>query len=491
MPTERDLTDQLRTFAETLEVPAHLEQAVQNACESYTKRHVRRTVRPGRILMGTIGTLLVLGGGTIASGFASPRIAHVLKQLPVIGGVADALFASDNPSVLRAVEHGFNIPINQSMTRGGITLTVTNAYFGPGQLFIGMTESFAKYLKTHPRILLHRVQILIDGKKPLTWGDEFSPLKNGAYAGDVNLRYLPAQLPNTVTATIRIPQIGQVAGNWTFTVRLSRRSANAATKTMVVDVSKRHGDVAWRINRVAISPATVSMYGDITVPGRVYPDFFIRSAIQADSWFGGGPGNMKLVNRTAAASTWSFTLRAGRPATLGSSVSIEPGFYAQSIPVPVPGISKTFANGEYTFLPGTNEQMTVTGIRVDKSVFRVYYTTAGDQYEKRNFYNLALSNMKGGRINLGWEMEYPSGFRIVSRTKHMAELIFRRTGNWTDRSLSYYPPDLPANPLLNQNVNRNGVSHSTAHALGLPVDAPALAPGLILRVPLGSHIHVK
>lgn len=48
----------------------------------------------------------------VQEGYASPRAARVLEHVPILGDVADALFAGANPGVEEAVKHGFNIPIN-------------------------------------------------------------------------------------------------------------------------------------------------------------------------------------------------------------------------------------------------------------------------------------------------------------------------------------------------------------------------------------------
>ena len=437
MFTERDLKDEIEAYAKSTMVPETMEARVRLGYEKILlQRGKSFRVRQGLV---SGGLSLAVVGGAVISGYASPRAARALRHIPILGGVADALFAGANPGVEHAVKHGFNIPINKSIIHGGITLTATNAYFGPNQLWIGLTQTFAKNLDVHPRIRLAKMELDVDGKEISPVQSEFRPVANGSFVGDIGTYKLPKGLPNTITATVRIHKMGNIVSNdWTITMQLSRSTSEAATKTYGVDAAASHDGTSWTITKVTQTPATAYLKGQITIPGRVAPNqWMIASPNSPSTVLFNVPQAMKLIRSTATSSTWSFSTSVSRTSALGSFVTLEPVFTSMDINVPIPKASTSFDMKPYVFFPSTSEQLRVTGMDVSKSAIRVTYTTAGAQYLKPNFYHLALEYAKKGSDMLGG-LAFPTTHRIINRQQHEAEIVFSRPADMTTSWLTYH-----------------------------------------------------
>lgn len=466
MSTERDLMNQLRAVADSVAAPAELEMKVKREYERWVNGRDRQKHRPRTILLSSIASLTVLAGGTIAWGYASPQVARVLQRIPVINGVADALFAGANPGVEQAVKDGFNIPINKSITHDGVTITATNAYFGPDQLWIGLTQTFAKNLKVHPRVRLAKMELDINGRQVMPVQSEFRPVKNGSYVGDIGTFSLPKDVPNSITATVTLHKIGEVVSNaWTITMKLSRSVATAATKAISERATRSVDGTSWAIHQVELTPAEIDIAGEITTLGTVQPNFAVVPTSLTSGWMGAPIQNVTRTGESGGSTRWSFTATFDRPAKMGSSVTLEPVFDSSFWMVPVPKASAKFGPSTFTFFPGTTDQFSVTGTTVSRTAVRVDYTTVGNQYEKNNFYHLALQGMRQGSAQP--VIHYPTEFRVVSAAKHEAELVFKVPTGQQALSLVYMPKHVT--------VDRHGErSYKTIviHATRLKVTVP-------------------
>jgi len=471
VPTVQDLRRQLGQGAMESRPSQELDEAVR---ASYRRHLSQETHRPGhrgrKVAARSLGLLIVAGGGTLITGFASPAVANELQHLPLIDGIADALYAGALPGVESAVHDGFNIPINQSITHQGITVTLTNAYYGPDQLWIGMTESFAKNAATHPVINVGWLKVALDGKPPGSFGIGFQPMANGQYAGTIGIETLPPALPSDVIAQVRVTRIGNIHANWSFHVPLSRKAATSATTWLYPHVSKTYSGTTWRIDQVELSPASVHLFGELTTPGQAFPDFEgVRILATSSTPY----ANMLLVNsiievgHTRTSSTWRYTLSGISPLSTPATLRLEPEFNGVDT-IQVPLHDATFSPNEYTFYPGTPRQMTVTNLTRTNGYIEVYYQTRQQKYARGNFYQLALWN---GKFLQAQRYAYPATVRTVSRQKDEQELIFKVGPGWQNAAVIYYPAGHPTDPY--------------GHSQGI-VSYPVYAPNLTLTLPVNA-----
>lgn len=468
MPTVQDLRRELGHGAMENRPSQRLDEAVR---ASY-RRHLSQETHPAghrrrKAVARSLGLLIIAGGGTLVAGFASPAVANELQHLPLIDGIADALYAGALPGVESAVHDGFNIPINQSITRQGVTLTLTNAYYGPDQLWIGMTESFSKDAAAHPAIHSGSVDISLDGKRPGSFGAGFQQMSNGQYAGTIGIETLPLALPNVVLAQVRVARIGSIHGNWSFHVSLSRKATTSATTWLYPHLSKTYNGTTWRIDQVELSPASVHLFGELTTPGQAFPNFEgVRnrsaSTHNATSFY---VNSIIEVGHTRTSSTWRYALSGVSPLSTSGTLTLEPMFNGIDT-IQVPHQDSTFTPNEYTFYPGTSRQMTVTAITRTNSEIDVYYQTRNEKYAMGNFYQLALWN---GEFKQAQRYAYPATVRTVSHRENELELIFKTSPGWQHAAVTYYPAGHPTDPY--------------GQAQGI-ISYPVYAPNLTLTLPV-------
>ncbi len=467
MPFERELVEQLHRSAAGIHPSADLDRSIREDYIRFITQTRSRLPAIVRMSAWTVAVIALTTGGALDAGFSSPAIAQVLRKLPLIAGVADALYAGASPGVQTAIQHGFNIPINQSITRQGITLTVTNACFGPEQLWIGVTESFPKGVEKHRTVPFGKVSIRLNGRTPAVFGVQFKPMSEGGYAGTISVGNMASNPSQKVMAAVSMRLAGDVGGTWNFKFPLSRISTISATRTWNPRISRSFEGSAWNIDKVETTPASILLWGNITIPGHIRPSFGIRVSAKKGTWNNTPVNQLTFLRQTKQTSTWRYAASVDRAAPLPKALSLVPMLYSPDYTLPVPVISSQISTA-YTFFPGTDQQMTITHISRSRAAIRVYYSTVGSQYKKYDAYDLAIFN--GGETRSSARVAYPTGCHIVNNARHEAVLVFPGHANWKHASIWYYPPGLAADPF----ANKHGVA-----AMG--VSAPALTLHVLLH----------
>ena len=467
MSLERELVKQLHSTAADIHPSPDLDRAVRDNYRRFIAQSRSRRSVVARVSAWMATGIALTAGGALAAGFTSPAIAQVLRKIPLISGVADALYAGAPTAVQTAIRHGFNIPIGRSITRDGITLTVTNAYFGPEQLWIGVTESFPKGAGKHRAIPFGKIAVLLDGHAPAVYGYgvQLKPMRGGGYAGTIGVGNMNASPSVKLAAALNVHLAGGVGGSWDFKFPLSRAAAISATRTWNPHIARSFEGSTWSVDKVGITPASVLLQGIMTTPGHIQPNLVIRVSAQTGA-LPYAPVNLTLLRQTSHTSTWQYVASMERVSPLPKALSLVPEFFSPDYMLPVPDAS-TRLSTDYTFFPGTGRQMTITRIARSRAAIEIYYSTVGNQYKQDNPYALALFN--GGDTRSTARIAYPTECRVANSLRHEAVLVFPGHANWKHASVRYYPPGLPANPLS----YRKGVV-----AQAVP------APALTLHVPL-------
>jgi hypothetical protein len=203
--------------------------------------------------------------GLFCTGFASAEVASAIKQIPLIGTAFNLLqnsyFGSIN-GINRATQKGFNIDVNQTATDKGITLTIGNAYCEEDEMAFDMVESFDDHSTKHPVIRDEDMQIDIDGKRKMEnfSGGEFRLISGNRYGGIVWFRtynmspYEP--FPKSFTLNVHITQMGDVKGNWSFAIPMTRSGTHSATKEFhPMTYSKSANGMKLLIKDISIAPS--------------------------------------------------------------------------------------------------------------------------------------------------------------------------------------------------------------------------------------------
>lgn len=176
-----------------------------------------------------LGVTLILG-----SGFVSPTMAQVLKNLPYIGSIFG--FIGDS-GIKSANKQGFTTSLNQSVSDQGINVTVHETYYDRVNLSIGFFVTFPQGTEG-----FNHIEKLSYEAKGKSYSRTFTEEDIRKYA-DMDWRYVGndtyygafkpfyfEELPEEFELRLLIQQIGGVEGKWNFTIPLQRKETDAVTK---------------------------------------------------------------------------------------------------------------------------------------------------------------------------------------------------------------------------------------------------------------------
>ncbi|NQX49879.1 DUF4179 domain-containing protein [Paenibacillus tritici] len=134
--TEQQRMDDIRSSIGRIRLPV----------DSYNEQIMNRIEHLGikggnKLLKKTLAAAsitVMIGLGTVAAGFISPVWADTLSQLPVFSSIFKH---TDNPGLKLAAEQGLTTSPNMSVTKDGVTLSVTEVFYDGIQLAIGFERA--------------------------------------------------------------------------------------------------------------------------------------------------------------------------------------------------------------------------------------------------------------------------------------------------------------------------------------------------------------
>lgn len=194
----------------------------------------------------------------------SPRVlAYVINLL------------QSDESFRQVVDQGLSTVVGKKVTDQGITLSVENLYVDEGELVFDLIQSNAKGAARQAFLNSNDVQLFIDGEKLLFHsGGQFDPLPDGNYGGIVyyNVSYgyesdvVKAELPEQFNLTVKVDHIGDIHGDWTIELPVSRELSEQATRTFYPGVSHTVNGVTITVSKVKFTPLSTYIDYELTVP---------------------------------------------------------------------------------------------------------------------------------------------------------------------------------------------------------------------------------
>jgi hypothetical protein len=190
-----------------------------------------------------------------------------------IGQDFDLLRSPLSPSEIRlAALQGYEQGVHQSVTSSGITLTIGNIYADPLQFEFDMVESFSSQIKNQPVIGDQGIKMDINGTEALYnfSGGEFEQADGNRYAGVVIMPmgnitpFLP--LPDEFVLNVHIGQIGNVKGNWSFSIPVSQAKLTAASRLFHPNIEKTSDKKTFKTINVATAPNQTIIQARFTEP---------------------------------------------------------------------------------------------------------------------------------------------------------------------------------------------------------------------------------
>ncbi|ETT53197.1 MULTISPECIES: DUF4179 domain-containing protein [unclassified Paenibacillus] len=134
--TEKQMLEHIRSSVGRVEFPVDsYNEQIMNRIEHLETRGGSKLLKK---TLAAASIAAVIGLGTITAGFISPAWADTLSQLPVFNSIFKH---TENPGLKLAAEQGLTTSPNMSVTKDGVTLSVTEVFYDGIQLAIGFERA--------------------------------------------------------------------------------------------------------------------------------------------------------------------------------------------------------------------------------------------------------------------------------------------------------------------------------------------------------------
>ncbi|MEK4848303.1 DUF4179 domain-containing protein [Paenibacillus sp. FSL H7-0756] len=274
--TEQQMMDDIRSSMGRVQLPVDsYNEQIMNRIEHLETRGgnnlLKRTLAAASIAVA-------IGLGTITAGFISPAWADTLSQIPVFSSIFKH---TENPGLKLAAEQGLTTSPNMSVTKDGVTLSVTEVFYDGIQLAIGFERTgvadervlaaITDY-KTHEfdqstKGLLGLPEVTLATGEPIGFGSSMT----GDIKGQPNTLLLELrELHNTSAlgdefkVNIRVP-VAQIAEPFEFQVTVKKLAEGIINLTPGQGASK--DSFHYKVKRLDITPAALRLV--VTSEGEV------------------------------------------------------------------------------------------------------------------------------------------------------------------------------------------------------------------------------
>lgn len=216
-----------------------------------------RKIKKKKVLAGSSAAAALLGI-TIASGFVNPTMNKVLANTPLIGGIFQEF--NDSMGVELANQDAVT-ELNQSLTKNGVTIKLTSAYFDGNVVSItGFVDEDVE--KGHNE----KGEVSFDMNFEHNKGDN-DPWLNGkstdirkvkgGYNFQWKMEYPYKSFKENSTLPITIHNINGIKGEWNFDIPIQQEK----NSTLVIDQEQGYPDdeVKIRIKEILTAKASSSL----------------------------------------------------------------------------------------------------------------------------------------------------------------------------------------------------------------------------------------
>jgi len=378
-----------------------IDDVLNNLPETATptnERMVRTKPKKKRLVAKSLVAAAVISFGVIGSGFISPTMAQMLKEVPIIGSIFSN---SEDRSLTIIDEQDLASTLNQTVTDQGITLTITETYFGGGRLVIAYTiESEEVELERVVKgrgVPLH-YNALIDGEQFSHSTTFEQSVDEGVAKGIIDMSIgLESELSEKPVLDLKVKEIAGVTGSWNFTLPIDLEKTKAATKTFSPMTSATWEDAAFVVEKVEFTPVQSQIIIDRTVPKDDIFDygFSVYDENGTSLGFHGGSGSSVIDVGNGLVNFKDTILLQGReevPTGLMIEVYNNHGGPYESSKVKEVNIPLTESELPYTLNYPDGSKLIVTGVEQLEDETVVYYDIEGKLNLQNAFLMLEIEN---------------------------------------------------------------------------------------------------
>jgi len=247
------MSNEIKRELEKIEIPAELHNRVKLGVDKAKQEKLDEQGIPPRKqthvkrykgkLAGLVAAALV--GVTLSSGFFLPSMNKVLASTPLLGGVYEKF---GDKIGMHLAEQNFVTELDQEMTKNGVTVKLTHAYFDGDVVSVtGQVSGDLEKGKNEPG------EVSLDVNFDYNKGDS-DPWLNGMSTGmqeaedgyefQWKMNYPHKNIEEEFTLPITIHSINGIAGEWNFEVPLTQE----ASTVFDLEHVQKYDDVTIKIN---------------------------------------------------------------------------------------------------------------------------------------------------------------------------------------------------------------------------------------------------
>ncbi|MBE1442832.1 DUF5643 domain-containing protein [Paenibacillus sp. OAS669] len=174
----------------------------------------------------------------------------------------------------QVVDKGLVTHVAKESLHQGIKLNVENLYVDQSTLTFDMVQSFTKEAESRTMLNTNDIQLFIDGKRlSFHSGGDFHDLKDGRYGGIIyyhsNYGYEEGSavpLPEQFLLTIKVDRIGDIQGNWSIELPVSRQITDQVTQDFKPGISHEVDGISIKVARVLMTPLSTTIDFEFIAP---------------------------------------------------------------------------------------------------------------------------------------------------------------------------------------------------------------------------------
>ena len=258
--TDQEIDDLLRTLKPVEKTPEQFTRGVDEVLQRLPKPQPQRQEKKKRGLYVSVSAAS-LAFCILGSGFLSPAMADVLREVPGIGSI----FAQFKDPVLQKMEEqGLMAAIQKTAVDRNITLTIKEVFYDGARLAIGYELTMPKDHRPIPatqpgqdsplnfKATLNgesgRIQYMADVEQ--------QPNGENTYAGKIDMFVDIIGKPASPLLHLDITEIDGIPGNWNFRLPLVQDTVQVNTRTFQPLLTSRLQDVEVTVEEISFTPAT-------------------------------------------------------------------------------------------------------------------------------------------------------------------------------------------------------------------------------------------
>ncbi|MBT2757458.1 DUF4179 domain-containing protein [Mesobacillus foraminis] len=238
------------------QIPVPKEKVFNAISKGINKDVDRGHGKKKKALAGTAIAAAILGI-TLASGFFNPAMNKVLAKAPLIGGIFQEF---DDPRGVELANQDAVTQLNQSLTKHGVTVKLTSAYFDGNVVSItGFVDDGVE--KGHNEKGEVSFDVNFEHNKgdndPWLNGSKDLRKVKGGYKFQWKMEYPYKSFKENFTLPITIHSINGIKGDWNFNVPIQQEK----NSTLVINQEKGYpeDEVKIRIKEILTAKTTSSL----------------------------------------------------------------------------------------------------------------------------------------------------------------------------------------------------------------------------------------